>query len=1326
MSIAKNDAMKPSNGISRLKPTPSRRRRFRASGFALIVTLMLMVLLVVLAIGMLSLSSIGQRTSMQGKNMVAARANARLAMMVALGDLQKYAGPDQRVTAPAAIGRGLQSPPRPFTRNTHWTGVWSTTAVDATSKIPDPSKPMVGSNTDLAAPSGLAAPDERYLTDRRNIDPNLTNNKWNNNLRLAWLVSGTYSNTASTSNSPAYTNRNPTASTTTINKVKVVGSGTLGATPSDPAGDPVNVPMVGFPPTATAGNERNGFAYWVGDESQKARIDQKASDKQPDASAPANGGMARLAGAEGPNFRTVKAGATTPYAPLQDATAADRAKLVSPGTVGLPATNSDAPKANYYDLTSHSESVLADAREGGLQKDMTAYIHSTDDKGIPAIANISETGLTHVASSYSSNLGVSGKPMLPGPLYETYGPNFVQLRKWYDLRKKTSGSLSSAKMDPQFLPTRALNLAGYPIYGPMPDIKAHAQAVHPLMTDCKMAYDFSIDTTRANGAAVRLHVYPRVTLWNPYNITLNGQKYLVGFLKVVGGMSAKPGQAASIPGTNGDFYGDGIPEPMVYFTLNVPDMAPGECLIFSPDTSSESDKFSPSDISRNVLSPAVPSGGLSNFYFDSNRQLPPLNPPNPPAPDDWKDLPYAIHTGETRQFVLKRSGNSAGNTNTSANNEDIIQKLSVNSCGENGTYYAGSVHGNWKQNESMRLLKSSSAHDGAIPSRHWSTEARLQWMDEYRGEMIGAYGGAIGNFPVRKPVIANFNIRPSIAHRGNFDITFEQWYWNYGPYLESIAEQKPLNDPAFRGSYSGKSYGSPFGYASDYSAVKSFVMFDVPTPETPVFSLAAFQHAQLNYQGWQATYAIGNSMCEPRAGSGFDLREPANPMYSRDCPVNLAYIEGYGSGGLQHGGNESTYKIAWDGDFEIDRGTGAGRWTDLIQNSGAVNDMKEIFFYDASFMLNHVLWDRYFLSSIPHGNDGKAIWTDASRILPNTRMVLNPYPSTSVAERTARITGANEHDYNAYYLLNQGAFNVNSTSVEAWRAFLSSMNDVKRPTKNGATVAGAFSRLLLPNTNDPIGRHFTPGPWNSARALTETEIDLLAKEMVNVVKSRGPFLGLADFINRRLVPISTAIPIKGPGIIGTDDTADATLCGPLQAAIEKAGINSTLQDPSITSPSLGGLGVPGGDAGTTDAKRGGWSFDNRSLNPDYWAFAPWKTFGAPGYVTQADILQTIGSNITTRGDTFVIRTYGETRDANNKVSAKAWCEVVVQRTPDYLAAKPLQDASDATGNNPLEPMVTRNANGYTLTSNPKILPINALFGRRFVIKQFRWLDPSEI
>ena len=117
--------------------------RQHAPGFALVATVSMMVLLTLVAIAMLSLSTIEQRSSGGGANEAdrMARANARMALMIALGELQKAAGPDQRVTATAGIlghpnntGYSMNGATQENIKDIdlkdgrkHWVGVWDST-----------------------------------------------------------------------------------------------------------------------------------------------------------------------------------------------------------------------------------------------------------------------------------------------------------------------------------------------------------------------------------------------------------------------------------------------------------------------------------------------------------------------------------------------------------------------------------------------------------------------------------------------------------------------------------------------------------------------------------------------------------------------------------------------------------------------------------------------------------------------------------------------------------------------------------------------------------------------------------------------------------------------------------------------------------------------------------------------------------------------------------------------------------------------------------------------------------------------------------------------
>ena len=98
-------------------------------------------------------------------------------------------------------------------------------------------------------------------------------------------------------------------------------------------------------------------------------------------------------------------------------------------------------------------------------------------------------------------------------------------------------------------------------------------------------------------------------------------------------------------------------------------------------------------------------------------------------------------------------------------------------------------------------------------------------------------------------------------------------------------------------------------------------------------------------------------------------------------------------------------------------------------------------------------------------------------------------------------------------------------------------------------------------------------------------------------------------------------------------------------------------------------------------------------------------YGSAAYVDQADILRNFSEQITPRGDTFVIRTYGDSLDASGKVQARAWCEAVVQRIPEYV---------DSANEPHLKP------------ADPQLTAANKTFGRKFQIVSFRWLNSSEV
>lgn len=326
------------------------------------------------------------------------------------------------------------------------------------------------------------------------------------------------------------------------------------------------------------------------------------------------------------------------------------------------------------------------------------------------------------------------------------------------------------------------------------------------------------------------------------------------------------------------------------------------------------------------------------------------------------------------------------------------------------------------------------------------------------------------------------------------------------------------------------------------------------------------------------------------------------------------------------------------------------------------------FQYDGSYLLNDALADRFYFSSFP---DAGAFDFGA----PADKLVNNRYrpfrPQSEVRWNDADKFRADAFSA-AKNLLVDGAFNVNSTSVEAWKALLAGLRgvDVGGET-DAADLTAPFARTLYqPGESNNSRAGNTENAWTGTINFTDDELDELAHEIVLQVHRRGPFLSLADFTNRRIIEASAT------------DLLDRGLSGALQSAIgrlfnQTGDVDSALRTKTKNVARLG--------------------------DPAF--IQPTGISGFPGYIYQADLLSSLGANLSARSDTFVVRTYGDSYNpATGETTGQAWCEAVVQRLPDYM------DPADAAEISPAN-----------LTS-----ATNQNFGRRYRIVSFRWLSPDDI
>jgi hypothetical protein len=202
--------------------------------------------------------------------------------------------------------------------------------------------------------------------------------------------------------------------------------------------------------------------------------------------------------------------------------------------------------------------------------------------------------------------------------------------------------------------------------------------------------------------------------------------------------------------------------------------------------------------------------------------------------------------------------------------------------------------------------------------------------------------------------------------------------------------------------------------------------------------------------------------------------------------------------------------------------------------------------------------------------------------------------------------------------------------------------------------------------------------WNGYRELSDSELETLATKIVEEVRARGPFLSMSEFVNRQVGP---------PGPL--------TSSGTLEAAIAKAEINEK-QNATSTDSFLNQVPITAGDVSDP-------GFYNYKT-PEATTGNP--AAGAPGWVIQGDLLRILEPAATVRGDTFVIRTYGEAQDAGGNITARAYAEAVVQRVPEYV-----------------DPADRPSLNVYTEST---AAGANRTFGRRIKLVSFRWLSQDEI
>ena len=1266
------------------------RRSLGEGGFALLITITLLAFLVLLLVSLASLTRVETQVASNTQSISQARQNALMALNIAIGQLQKYTGPDQRVTAAADISSaadGTRLAATSLAQNTAsangtknglapvsataslqkgtrwWTGVWgrsgsaySTPAKSIYEETPSPVllNWLVSGNEDrdLSVDSGglvkTSTSDGATSANTASFTPGSPVNWTAAGLDItapsAWNAGSSYANLEiKTSGQKAVLLVGPrTAGTAVIGAETAVERYVVAPL------KPIDTPASTVPGMGTSGNVTVGrYGWWVGDQGVKA--DYTLTDPNAAQNTPANnttaGAQSRLrlmtpshSGIElipgFANYPTSDAATSTTIGRLLDM------PLASMIDSSLAANNSEILRQNFHDFSVGSHGLLTDTANGGLRKDLTYYFEQSTLPSPLAGQNI-------IPSAYSPNWGAGG-----------YAPKWDWLHSFYNTNPAVSSG--SLKVRPE---------------------TATETGVSPVITQFRLIV-FTTDSTNLitnpkNGipAAKTFNLPIRcnvaVVLANPYNTALN---ITAGDLEIVlknnyNGSSSKEGlvvQAASgngkgtVQGLYGILRASGATTPgglLDTVKLSVPAMtiAPGQSVTLGIKGVHTINETANAPLDEPVNSVALTD--CTSNAISSSDYIAGTNPLTFTTTDATSGIALYQY-GTDLAITLRRPSDRA-------NHQNIRHFAFLKGVNQLQSFTG-----------SAALIVLGTGWTKFIAPGY----RLMDWNDASVKQTFFSY-------TYGRPY-QDYNIRAgTITHPATF---FTNYGTSYGTYVL-------ISPPSYGAGviYSGAGgnaagiafsnfndslYAAPWAEDSNYTlrgASDQGVLFDFPrraSGQLPVLSLGQFQHANLSTNdqttggtiGFETGYAAGNSYSHPYVARGSTVQSRAD-------------LSGVG-----------------------------------VSSSNSTR------YFDMSYLLNTALWDGYFLSGIPQ--------TSGDRTPQNPRY-LNYTNNTSDTDMHSPDVAA--------YLLSKGAFNINSTSVNAWIALLGGLN--KRVVNNdtGTTDGVPYPRTLWQPQNNALtgGSYQTSGTGEDAyagyRRLNQNEITSLAAEIVKRVRARGPFVSLSHFINRTIVPASTAFNSSVNDADTSGNLASPTVpmgrgfSGPLQAAIDSSasGINTFIKvgGAQVTGDAAGAYGdrvlFNGEVASSTDYASNSANsrapffadktVDAPSVNWDMTVKADPGATGRtstaiPGWLLQADILQALAPSLSARSDTFVIRTYGDVvNPATGDVTGRAWCEAVVQRTATYT-------------------------DGTAATATPASGSVAEKFGRSYKVVGFRWLSPNDI
>lgn len=339
--------------------------------------------------------------------------------------------------------------------------------------------------------------------------------------------------------------------------------------------------------------------------------------------------------------------------------------------------------------------------------------------------------------------------------------------------------------------------------------------------------------------------------------------------------------------------------------------------------------------------------------------------------------------------------------------------------------------------------------------------------------------------------------------------------------------------------------------------------------------------------------------------------------------------------------------------------------------------------------LNSV-FDQCFLSGLTPDTD----WRNVAQALPSPLLHVVGRKSDGTAVVADDLNGPERQidGFSAKYLLQRGAFNLNSTSKHSWTAALRSVRfTVNEPftALDADPTSGTAADVVAP----PPGNFVTEGRVAAFARFAQSAHETFKSEASyrqSVFGGNGPIAETSQFRRGVRTLTEADVALLAEKIVGlvTQKQQDS---GPFRSMVEFLS----------SSPLF--LNAAGDQVSLLEK-----AIEQAALNNDAHSETGRMVFGAQ-FLTQADIMTSLAPVLFPRSDTFVVRTYGESvNPATSATEGRAWCEAVVQRVPEYF------DPSVATGD------------AAEVAPSALVNTINQTYGRRFKIISFRWLTRSDI